>query len=505
MKCDAAVEERAAQDARVNKQNRMRTAGAGASACARMRERADNDSEEGECPICFDLLVDPLSPCPEQLARRCCRVCVEKMREHGLPACPLCRALMQDADELFYQSVQLHLRAERAVGEGKAGLQREPAGTSAPEAPNVEILRALRYPVHVGSSRSAVKPSQRKGARGNIRHAKREGKGRHDIAKDTTKATYYSSSWEQLWLDNIETWQNGKICDALAQQQRQLRAFMNATCSARTDTAWCVLDDSVDHIWYNTQTGTLAKLKPPTVHHVDPVTMVQPSMDADIFSRFEWPNGRVEYIEPLVSHLRHPMMHCGDGDALVYDRSYVIPPPKPTAKKAYYFDAGASSWSSGAGGPSLSYFTTVWGRHGIDFDHIEGWEGSTKAANFYKTVPRKYRDITHYHQQWIASSPDQKDPFLPTVIRETTSKEDYVLFKLDIDNGPVEKGTVDHLLSDDNDDLDWIDEFVWEHHVTNYIMRPWWEKTIDKSMSIADSYQYFLRLRKQGVRAHSWV
>ena len=39
-----------------------------------------------------------------------------------------------------------------------------------------------------------------------------------------------------------------------------------------------------------------------------------------------------------------------------------------------------------------------------------------------------------------------------------------MLFKLDIDNGPVEKGTVDHLLSDDNDDLDWIDEFVWEHH-----------------------------------------
>ena len=91
-------------------------AGAGAS--------VDKDVGE-ECPICFDLLVDPLSPCPEQLAHRCCRLCVEKMREHGLPACPFCRAPMQDAEELYYQSMQLHLRAERATGEAKTGLQRQ--------------------------------------------------------------------------------------------------------------------------------------------------------------------------------------------------------------------------------------------------------------------------------------------------------------------------------------------------------------------------------------------
>ena len=91
----------------------------------RTSESTDSDAEEEECPICFDLLVDPLSPCPEQLAHRCCRVCVEKMREHGLPACPLCRAPMQNAEKLFYQAVQLHLRAKRAVGEAKADLQKQ--------------------------------------------------------------------------------------------------------------------------------------------------------------------------------------------------------------------------------------------------------------------------------------------------------------------------------------------------------------------------------------------
>jgi TPR repeat protein len=131
-KCNAAVEDKAAQDARAKKQSNRRDApkgkatgaGAGAGAGIKTSESANKDPEE-ECPICFEPLVDLLSPCPEQLAHRCCRVCTEKMREHGLPACPLCRAPMQDAKELFYQSVQLRLRAERATGRAKAGLQRQ--------------------------------------------------------------------------------------------------------------------------------------------------------------------------------------------------------------------------------------------------------------------------------------------------------------------------------------------------------------------------------------------
>jgi TPR repeat protein len=130
-KCNAAVEEKAAKDVRAEKQSYSRAslkgagAGAGVGAADRTSKSAGNDAAEEECPICLDLLVDPLSPCPEQLAHRCCRVCVEKMREHGLPACPLCRAPMQNADELLYESVHLDLQAGRAVGEAKAGLQRQ--------------------------------------------------------------------------------------------------------------------------------------------------------------------------------------------------------------------------------------------------------------------------------------------------------------------------------------------------------------------------------------------
>jgi hypothetical protein len=127
--CNAAVGDKAAQDARTKKQSNPRAAakGTGAGAGAKTGESADTIAEEEECSICLDLLVDPLPPCPDWLAHRCCRVCVEKMREHKLPACPLCRAPMQDSEEfqLFCQSVQLRKEAERAVGEAKASLWRQ--------------------------------------------------------------------------------------------------------------------------------------------------------------------------------------------------------------------------------------------------------------------------------------------------------------------------------------------------------------------------------------------
>ena len=80
-----------------------------------------------------------------------------------------------------------------------------------------------------------------------------------------------------------------------------------------------------------------------------------------------------------------------------------------------------------------------------------------------------------------------------------------MLFKLDIDSKEVETAIVEYLLSDTNDDLDYIDEFLWEQHVDNYLLGKHWKQTMDMTRSIADSYDYFLRLRQRGVRAHSWI
>jgi hypothetical protein len=116
-RCNATVKKLTAQLERANISGSIRSKasakGGGLGANGATKEISD---DEEECPICYEPLADPLSPCPLQPAHRCCRSCVEQMREHRLPACPLCRTPMQDADELFYVFHQLHLRARRATG-----------------------------------------------------------------------------------------------------------------------------------------------------------------------------------------------------------------------------------------------------------------------------------------------------------------------------------------------------------------------------------------------------
>ena len=44
-------------------------------------------------------------------------------------------------------------------------------------------------------------------------------------------------------------------------------------------------------------------------------------------------------------------------------------------------------WNVGLGVASLDCFTTLWARHGIDFDFVEAWEPTTDPQRFFKTVP----------------------------------------------------------------------------------------------------------------------
>lgn len=336
---------------------------------------------------------------------------------------------------------------------------------------------------------------------------------------------YTSSVWEMMWLHNISQWEEEQsICQNLLslEQAEFLHKFQVTLCTHHLEASpWCAVDDpyTETRYLYNKENRTYSPALPDLSWEVilksPPQPVVPPEEDnvPQVFSRFYFCDENTgdiysEYIEPLVSHLRHPIAMCDSNMRRVFmlSRSFIVPVPSGgTFPKAYYFDAGASSWNTGAGGPSLSYFTEVWKRHGIDFDRIEAWEGKVTPANFYATVPENYKNITFYHQEYIASSPETNGTFVPFVISNITKKEDYVFFKLDIDNGAVEKGTVDYLLSAVDDSSEYIDEFVWEHHAGgNYLMRGPWGRAVD-DLSIFESYQYFLRLRLQGVRAHSYV
>jgi len=230
----------------------------------------------------------------------------------------------------------------------------------------------------------------------------------------------------------------------------------------------------------------------------------------------------VEYIEPLISHLRFPLANCikflpyGEDWAprnhwyALENRAWVITPPadlKNRLSSLRYWDAGASDWASGMGGSSLKYFYEQWKRRGNQFDEIYAYEMTTTSEDFYNTVPLDVKDRVHYKQCAVVSEPKEEklpdSPFIPSAIKRDSSPNDYVLFKLDIDSPVIEHGSINFILEDEENT---IDELVWEHHVAgNYLMTEWGKAEHQAQFTLRESYELFLRMRQKGIRGHSWI
>jgi len=371
--------------------------------------------------------------------------------------------------------------------------------------------------------------------------------------------SYHSSGWEKEWLEHADEWSSDfdLYKQVLLQDQfTQVHDFLNATCTERLAQPyehWCRQNDFYRPFYYNTQNRSVPGVfewyceQSPMGRHfqrhsnsvngmtaLGPLT-VSPDFRMDhIFSRFVFRDevvgeDFVEYIEPLVAGLRHPLARLhyagsrGPNNVLDF-RGYVMPPPPPrmnvTRGRNVYMDAGASQWSTGLGGPSLSYFTGVWKRQGIDFDDIYAYEPTTTVEDFMNTVPEEYKGRTHFSQTYIASSPEAEtpeQPFIPLEIMRHlkkvkgsnvgASEEDYVLWKLDIDSPEVEDGSIKYLL--EHRDSIKVDEIAWEHHIKHHpVMGKIWAMAKDQTpadMTLRQSYDFFLRLRQKGIRAHSWV
>ena len=73
-----------------------------------------------------------------------------------------------------------------------------------------------------------------------------------------------------------------------------------------------------------------------------------------------------------------------------------------------------------------------------------------------------------------------------------------------MDSPGVEDGSIIAILEDP---YTHVNEVVWEHHVKgNYLLADKeWSGTGVADLSLRQSYEYFLRLREKGIRAHSWV
>jgi len=229
-----------------------------------------------------------------------------------------------------------------------------------------------------------------------------------------------------------------------------------------------------------------------------------------------------EYIEPLISHLRFPLSHCAVFEPSNWHDAYyawnavefkgwvIPPPPELRVTRKLYWDAGASDWVHGKGGPSLKFFYDMWERSGHVFDKVFAYEMTTPVEDFYKTVPADLISRVHYEQCAVVSNPSDEtasSPFLPSAIQRGGTPDDYILFKLDIDSPQIEQGTIDFIL---NDPDNFIDEVVWEHHISgNYLMTEgefgWGPAHDQAQVTLRESYDLFLRMRNKGIRAHSWI
>lgn len=75
----------------------------------------------------------------------------------------------------------------------------------------------------------------------------------------------------------------------------------------------------------------------------------------------------------------------------------------------------------------------------------------------------------------------------------------YTIFKLDMDDSEMEMEWVEQL------EAGFADEFYFEHHVAYPLMYLYWGEDMRKDVRESESMELFLKLRKKGIRAHSWM
>ena len=231
---------------------------------------------------------------------------------------------------------------------------------------------------------------------------------------------------------------------------------------------------------------------------------------SDLFSSI-CPSERAnkQVIEPLAGILRDPRVFCGRDieeffmsvDWLVFADNASYPFWTPESKRIF-FDAGGSYFRE-----ALKFFTTKYAERGIEFDQIFVWEAKKweTAEDYWAGTPQEVRAKWEPRLTWYNGIPitvDKNSVHNPVHrIHQLCRAEDFCVFKLDIDTPAVELALVFQLLEDPGH----LKEFFFEQHVQNPLIGPYWKLPPNVNETMQDSYELFTRLRRLGVRAHSWV
>ena len=224
----------------------------------------------------------------------------------------------------------------------------------------------------------------------------------------------------------------------------------------------------------------------------------------DIFSYFVFDNNctnevRLHFIEPLVGLTRHPYF-CLHGEEFLVNKDYMLIYPIDTHQNNYYFDLGASTYTSGAGGSSQSWFVET-AYPNIRWDGIYCWESSpVNAEQVWAEIPGNLKPVYHWYNIPVNPAVNHSDNALE-YIAKVARPEDWVVLKIDIDNSDVEMQLLERILQDTTISS-LIDELFFEHHVDVEPMLKYWGRN---PLKLSDTYTLFHRLRNLGILAHSWV
>ena len=245
-----------------------------------------------------------------------------------------------------------------------------------------------------------------------------------------------------------------------------------------------------------------------------------------------------EYIEPLNILFRHPFSLTGGRNDLdkafmslpkehrrsllstdhillhsglsYYNNSHLnhghMNPSKPN--KHYFFDAGSSLFYT-----SVGLFICAYSQRKISFDAMYGWEATLlEPSSFWKHVPAKWLPYYHFYNVPVEPGFAGHHSVL-RIIDEVVREDDFVSFKLDIDNSTVEIPIFQAIVENTNGIAKKIDELFFEFHFDCEMMQfSGWEEpdpqTFPKGVKKMDrvyAYEQFLALRKLGIRAHAYI
>lgn len=175
--------------------------------------------------------------------------------------------------------------------------------------------------------------------------------------------------------------------------------------------------------------------------------------------------------------------------------------------RATLLDMGASyftNWNGDAAAVAGGWFYEQYHKRNYLLQNYYAFEAQQlNNQEAFKQVPEDIFPGYHWINVPVNAEVGHKlNPWTTLDKLRERKAHDVTIVKLDIDTPSIEGPLAEQLLQ--NFDGSLVSEFFFEHHVNLEPLLAAWGLTSDNNVTLKDSYELFLNLRKKGIRSHSW-